>query len=157
TATATGNAADAPATGGAAATPAGDATATATGDATATPAGDATAPGSAAATATGTTAPDASASPTPCPAQSDGANMAAAQRVPVTPDPFATGPIATQQLGGIANQPVDGTGEAINMNQTPNQAADSLNCTLTVPANPLTAQGLATPYQLGDGCSETVP
>ena len=28
-----------------------------------------------------------------------------------------------------------------------------MNCTLTVPANPLTAQGLATPYQLGDGCS----
>ena len=28
-----------------------------------------------------------------------------------------------------------------------------MNCTLTVPANPLSAQGLATPWQLGDGCS----
>ena len=28
-----------------------------------------------------------------------------------------------------------------------------MNCTLTVPANPLTAKGLATPYQLGDGCT----
>ena len=28
-----------------------------------------------------------------------------------------------------------------------------MNCTLAVPANPLSAQGLATPWQLGDGCS----
>jgi hypothetical protein len=28
-----------------------------------------------------------------------------------------------------------------------------MNCTLAVPASPLTAQGLATPWQLGDGCS----
>ena len=28
-----------------------------------------------------------------------------------------------------------------------------MNCTLTVPANPLSAQGLARPWQLGDGCS----
>ena len=28
-----------------------------------------------------------------------------------------------------------------------------MNCTLIVPANPLTAQGLATPWQLSDGCS----
>jgi hypothetical protein len=29
-----------------------------------------------------------------------------------------------------------------------------MNCTLAVPANPLSAQGLATPWQLGDGCTE---
>jgi hypothetical protein len=34
-----------------------------------------------------------------------------------------------------------------------NAAAE--DCTITVPANPLSAQGLATPYQLGGGCSET--
>ncbi len=28
------------------------------------------------------------------------------------------------------------------------------NCTITVPRNPLSARGLATPYQLGGGCSE---
>lgn len=28
-----------------------------------------------------------------------------------------------------------------------------MNCTLAVPAHPLTARGLATPWQLGDGCS----
>ena len=33
------------------------------------------------------------------------------------------------------------------------QAAALMNCTLTVPANPLSAKGLATPWQLGDGCS----
>ena len=35
-----------------------------------------------------------------------------------------------------------------------NKQQQMINCTLTVPANPLTAQGLATPYQLGDGCDE---
>jgi hypothetical protein len=40
----------------------------------------------------------------------------------------------------------------MDMNQTPAQAADSLNCTLQVPVNPLSARGLATPYILGDGC-----
>ncbi len=66
---------------------------------------------------------------------------------------FAGGPTATRQLGDVATTPVDGTGAAINMNQTPAQAAASMNCSLAVPANPLTAAGLATPWQLGDGCS----
>ena len=57
--------------------------------------------------------------------------------------------------GDVATAPVDGAGNAISLNQTPAQAATSMNCTLTVPANPLSAQGLATPYQLGDGCSMT--
>jgi hypothetical protein len=63
------------------------------------------------------------------------------------------GPIATTQLGDVATAPVDGAGAAINMRQTAAEAASSLNCTLAVPANPLTATGLATPWQLGDGCS----
>jgi hypothetical protein len=66
---------------------------------------------------------------------------------------FANGPIAATQLGDVATTPVDGTGAAINLNQTAAQAAASLNCSLAVPANPLTAAGLATPWQLGDGCS----
>ena len=66
---------------------------------------------------------------------------------------FANGRVATRQLGDLATVPVDGTGAAINLNQTAAEAAASMNCTLTVPANPLSAQGLATPWQLGDGCS----
>ena len=66
---------------------------------------------------------------------------------------FANGPIATTQLGDVATTPVDGTGAAISLNQTAAQAAASLNCSLAVPANPLSAAGLATPWQLGDGCS----
>ena len=77
----------------------------------------------------------------------------AAPRVKVAPNDFATGPIATQQLGDVATNPVDGAGDAINLNQTPGQAAGSGNCTIVVPRNPLTAQGLATPYELADGCS----
>src|SRR5215469_3323395 len=66
---------------------------------------------------------------------------------------FANGPVAFFQLGDVATTPVDGTGAAINMNQTPDQAAASMSCSIAVPANPLSAQGLATPWQLGDGCS----
>ena len=68
---------------------------------------------------------------------------------------FANGPVAAHQLGDLAFVPVDGQGNAINLNQTPAQAAASMNCTLIVPPNPLTAAGLATPYQLGDGCAMT--
>ncbi len=46
-----------------------------------------------------------------------------------------------------------GGGSGMNMGQTPAQAAASMNCTLQVPAQPLTARGLATPYVLGDGCT----
>jgi hypothetical protein len=68
---------------------------------------------------------------------------------------FANGPVAVRKLGDLATDPVDGTGAAINLNQTAIQAATSMNCTLTVPNNPLSARGLATPYQLGDGCAMT--
>ena len=98
------------------------------------------------------------ASPAPCASGAASSPAAAAAkpagpRVKVAPNDFANGPIATQQLGDVATQPVDGAGDAINLNQTPAQAADSGNCTIVVPRNPLTAQGLATPYQLADGCS----
>jgi hypothetical protein len=43
-------------------------------------------------------------------------------------------------------------GTGVDLGQTPAQAADSMNCTLQVPANPLSARGLASPYILGDGC-----
>ena len=48
-----------------------------------------------------------------------------------------------------------GTGVALG--QTPDQAADSTNCTLQVPAHPLSAKGLASPYILGDGCQMSNP
>ncbi len=66
---------------------------------------------------------------------------------------FANGQTAFRQLGNLATVPVDGAGNAINLNQTAAQAAASMNCTLIVPANPLSAQGLARPWQLSDGCS----
>jgi hypothetical protein len=100
--------------------------------------------------AAGAPAVAASASASPCPSSS--AAVAAAV-VPPAPS-FASGQTAFFQLGDLATNPVDGTGAAINLNQTAAQAAASMNCTLTVPANPLSARGLATPWQLGDGCSE---
>ena len=56
----------------------------------------------------------------------------------------------TQRFHFGATGSAAGTGVALG--QTPAEAASSMNCTLQVPANPLTAQGLATPYVLGDGC-----
>jgi hypothetical protein len=68
---------------------------------------------------------------------------------------FANGPTAFFPLGDLATNPVDGTGAAINLNQTAAEAATSMNCTLRVPNHPLSARGLATPWQLGDGCTMT--
>src|SRR5579863_4399895 len=100
----------------------------------------------------GSPAAAASTSAAPCPTASASAGTAAAAVVPAAPS-FATGQTAFFPLGDLASNPVDGTGAAINLNQTAAQAAASMNCTLTVPNRPLTAQGLATPYQLGDGCT----
>ncbi|MGH3202446.1 MAG: hypothetical protein ACRDP5_10420 [Streptosporangiaceae bacterium] len=100
--------------------------------------------------ASGSPAASASASASPCPSASS--STAATAVVPAAAT-FANGQVAFRQLGDVATAPVDGAGNAINLNQTAAQAAASMNCTITVPANPLSAQGLATPWQLGDGCS----
>ena len=119
---------------------------------------------SASASPSGSPAPSGSAAPAPCPSASASGDPAAAPSASASGDPaaavvppaatFASGPIAFRQLGDLATDPVDGTGAAINLNQTAAEAAVSMNCTLTVPVHPLTAQGLATPWQLGDGCSQ---
>jgi hypothetical protein len=61
--------------------------------------------------------------------------------------------------GGTApvGQATGPDGAAMNLDQTPAEAADSTNCTLQVPANPLSARGLASPYILGDGCEMSNP
>lgn len=105
-----------------------------------------TASATATASASPTTSATASASASPSTSTTTGTTVAPANS-------FAGGAIATAQLGDVATAPVDGTGAAINMNQTAAEAAASMNCSLAVPANPLTAAGLATPWQLGDGCS----
>ena len=105
----------------------------------------------ASASATPTASGSATASATATPSASASATGTAAAVAPASS--FNTGAIATTTLGDVATTPVDGTGAAINMNQTAAQAAASMNCSLAVPANPLSATGLATPWQLGDGCS----
>ncbi len=106
---------------------------------TATPTAMASATASAGATATPTTG-------------ATGTATGPAAAVPPA-NSFAGGQTAFFQLGDVATKPVDGAGNALNLNQTPAQAAASMTCSLAVPANPLSAQGLATPWQLGDGCS----
>jgi hypothetical protein len=104
------------------------------------------------ASASPSASPSASAPAAAAASASPSTTAAAAAAVPPAPS-NDTGQVIFRQLGDVATVPVDGTGNAINMNQTAAQAAASMNCTLTVPASPLSAQGLATPWQLGDGCS----
>ena len=75
----------------------------------------------------------------------------------------AANPSASASTGQAANtagpdlalsHPRDPTGKPIGLHQGTNRAATTGNCTLTVPDNPLTAVGLATPWQLGDGCTQ---
>jgi hypothetical protein len=95
----------------------------------------------------------ASASAAPCPAASASATATAAAAAVAPAPSHANGPTAFRQLGNLATAPVDGAGNALNLNQNADQAAASGTCTITAPANPLSAQGLATPWVLGDGCS----
>jgi hypothetical protein len=108
---------------------------------------------SASASASGTATASASATPTASASASATATSTGAATTVAPANSFANGAVATQKLGDVATTPVDGTGAAINTNQTAAEAATSMNCSLAVPANPLTAAGLATPWQLGDGCS----
>lgn len=119
---------------------------------TASPTASASATVSPTTTASGTASPTASASGTATATATASASPSAGTTV-VPANSFAGGIVASFQLGDVATRPVDGAGAAINTQQTAAQAAASMNCSLAVPANPLSAAGLATPWQLGDGCS----
>ena len=114
----------------------------------------ASAPAAAAsAPAAGASAPAAAASaaPSPCPSASAPAAAAAAG---ATAANFAIPPNNAANRAGLAGaNAVDAAGNTFSFNQNADQAAASMNCTVSVPANPLTAQGLATPWVLGDGCT----
>jgi len=92
----------------------------------------------------------ASAAATPCPSASGSAAAPAAVAAAVTGIP----PINPPGRAGLAgSNAVDAAGNAFSFTQTQAEAANSTNCTVTVPDRPLTAQGLATPWVLGDGCT----
>ena len=97
------------------------------------------------------------------PSASPGAASAPASAAPCpsdAPTTSASAPAVNPEAGypdlAEAN-PVDSTGAVISLNQSPSDAANSLNCTLIVPRNPLSARGLATPWQLSDGCTQANP
>jgi hypothetical protein len=106
-------------------------------------------------TATASATASSTASPTATPTASASATSTATGTAAAVPpaSSFANGATSFRQLGDVATAPVDGTGAAISLTQTAAQAAASMNCSIAVPANPLSAAGLATPWQLGDGCS----
>jgi hypothetical protein len=93
-----------------------------------------------------------SAAPAPCPS----ASGSAAASAPATVAAAVAGipPINPAGRVGLAgSNAVDAAGNAFSFTQTQAEAADSTNCTVTVPDRPLTAKGLATPWVLGDGCT----
>ena len=125
------------------------AAASAPGAAASAPAAAASAP---AASAPAASAPAAasSAAAVPCPS----ASGSAAATNPATAADFAIPPNNAANRAGLAGaNAVDAAGNAFSFTQNADEAAASTNCTVSVPANPLTAQGLATPWVLGDGCT----
>src|SRR6185295_11932598 len=119
----------------------------------ATAAASAGASGAAPAASASAPAP-APASAAPCP--SAAASGSAPASAPATTAATVAGipPINPPGRVGLAgSNAVDAAGNAFSFAQTEAEAADSTNCTVTVPDRPLTAQGLATPWVLGDGCT----
>src|SRR6478736_8716909 len=117
----------------------------------AAPAASASAPVAAASASAPASAP---ASAAPCP--SAAASGSAPASAPATTAAAVAGipPINPPGRVGLAgSNAVDAAGNAFSFAQTEAEAADSTNCTVTVPDRPLTAQGLATPWVLGDGCT----
>jgi hypothetical protein len=111
--------------------------------------------GSQAAPAASASAPAPAASgsaPAPCPSASgpsaSGSPAATAATVAGIPPINPAG-----RAGAAGANAVDAAGNAFSFNQTAAEAADSTNCTVSVPAHPLSAKGLATPWVLGDGCT----
>jgi len=102
-------------------------------------------------------APAASGSPaTPAASASAAAPCPSASGAPAPVAAAVAGipPINPAGRPGLAgSNAVDAAGNAFSFTQTPAEAANSTNCTVTVPAHPLSAQGLATPWELGDGCT----
>src|SRR5436305_7130601 len=93
-----------------------------------------------------------SAAAAPCPSASGSATAAAAGAAAAAN--FAIPPNNAANRAGLAGaNAVDAAGNAFSFNQNADQAAASMNCAVSVPANPLTAQGLASPWVLGDGCT----
>src|SRR4249920_697772 len=107
--------------------------------------------GSCASPAASAPAAASSAAAAPCPSAS---GSAAATAAGATAANFAIPPNNAANRAGLAGaNAVDAAGNAFSFNQNADQAAASMNCTVSVPANPLTAQGLASPWVLGDGCT----
>src|SRR5690242_1898412 len=116
------------------------------------PAASAPAASAPAASAPAASAPAAasSAAAAPCPP----ASGSAAATNPATTADFTIPPNNAANTAGLAGaDAVDAAGNAFSFTQNADEAAASTNCTVSVPANPLSAQGLASPWVLGDGCT----
>jgi hypothetical protein len=121
----------------------------------AAPAASASAPAPAASAAASASAPaSAPAAAAPCPSAAASGSAAASAPATVAAAVAGIPPINPAGRVGLAgSNAVDAAGNAFSFTQTEAEAADSTNCTVTVPDRPLTARGLASPWVLGDGCT----
>ena len=121
----------------------------------AAPAASASAPAPAASAAASASAPaSASAAAAPCPSAAPSGSAAASAPATTAATVAGIPPINPPGRQGLAgSNAVDAAGAAFSFAQTQAEAADSTNCTVTVPAHPLTARGLASPWVLGDCCT----
>src|SRR5690242_21465969 len=114
------------------------------------PAAAASAPAASAPAASAPAASAPAAAAAPCPS----ASGSAAATNPATTADFTIPPNNAANRAGLAGaNAVDAAGNAFSFTQNADEAAASTNCTVSVPANPLSAQGLASPWVLGDGCT----
>jgi hypothetical protein len=116
--------------------------------------GSQAAPAAAASAPAAAASAPASAAPCPTASASGQAATAAAAAAGATAANFAIPPNNAANRAGLAGaNAVDAAGNTFSFNQNADQAVASMNCTVSVPANPLTAAGLASPWVLGDGCT----
>ena len=112
------------------------------------------APAASAAAASASAPASASAAPAPCPSAAASGSAAASAPAAAATTVAGIPPINPAGRPGLAgSNAVDAAGNAFSFSQTQAEAADSTNCTVTVPNHPLTAKGMATPWVLGDGCT----
>ena len=112
------------------------------------------APAASAAAASASAPASASAAPAPCPSAAASGSAAASAPAAAATTVAGIPPINPAGRPGLAgSNAVDAAGDAFSFSQTQAEAADSTNCTVTVPNHPLTAKGMATPWVLGDGCT----
>jgi hypothetical protein len=99
-------------------------------------------------TATATASPSSTASATASPTSTASATTSPTTGATATTTPTTGATATTTPTTGASATPCPSTSATASATQTATTTAANVNCNIIVPADPLSAQGLATPYQL---------